>query len=282
VEGRLEITGYVTAFIDILGLAHELGQLDRIFEPDVHSDEVLKSARQSLGAILRLRRSIEGFFHGFPEAPKPPGPLDEAQRVIWDRAHSPKLVVQYVSDSVVLSTRIQADNPEGSWVGVHRLFKACAGASAYLLSHGHPCRGGIELGSGCEVAPNEVIGGALASAHALEHKIAVVPRVVVGARLAGVVLSNASGRSSGVSPVERVLAELIRKCLWTDWDDQVIIDFLDPEMLAGIEALAARECIDRVRSVVQAGFFDAVRRDDPDLVKKYAWLDEYVRARTIL
>ncbi|MEQ1728606.1 MAG: hypothetical protein ABL982_09510 [Vicinamibacterales bacterium] len=274
----LEITSYATAFIDLLGLSHKLSKLDGIFEADVREEDILATARDSIGAVLKLRRTIDDWFYGYAEKQAASRPLSVSEQRYWDRVTSPELVVQFISDSAVLSVRLERDNPERSMIGVFRLIKACAGASLYLTSLGHPCRGGVEIGSGCKISPNEVIGGALVSAHVLESKVAVVPRIVVGDRLQRMLLDvELEGTTSSI--LEARFARAIRDCLWVDWDDRWIIDVLDPLMMDVLEHQVARECSERTMAVIQRGLFAALRFGDADRLKKYLWLDEYARAR---
>jgi hypothetical protein len=85
------------------------------------------------------------------------------------------------SDSFVVSVPLAPVN--GDMEPLVRIFSALSAASTIMmaaLASKHAVRGGIEVGLGVEIGPEEIYGTALGEAYELESKFAQYPRVLIG------------------------------------------------------------------------------------------------------
>lgn len=282
-EGRanLELTGYVTAFIDLLGFSRRLEALDILFEPDASESEILLKLKSSIGHVLDMR---EWFARVLPEMAKTelrwPGPITSAQALACQKMRSPELKVQYVSDAVILSVRFRHDNPRAVYVGIQRMFQSIAGMSLRMLAKGQLCRGGIEIGTGLALSDTEVIGSALAHAHRIEQKQAKYPRTVVGERL--LLLLQDGGKTVG-NGGDRMSSQLAASCLSSltqdEQDGRHFVDFLAPWCTSLMPDEIQIRLVDKILEQLAAA------RNNPETMRnrrirsKYRWLERYAKTR---
>ena len=106
---------------------------------------------------------------------------------------------------------------------------ACRSLSA--LQQGIPLRGGIDVGLGTEMFPNEVYGPALLNAYRLESQAAEYPRTALGENLgaqSGQPLRNAAKRKT--VPQVRSARELLRLLSMTNEESRGVLTKPDAGM----------------------------------------------------
>lgn len=278
------VRGYATAFLDLLGLANQLGQLEAFAEPDMDRAKGIPLLRQSVGNILRFRKLLGDYYNQLGQSPlaqQHRAELDAEQARLFDRAMTHKTVMRWFSDCCIISVPVEQNAFDQHLNGLARMLFGLAFSTIGMLAQGQPIRGGIDIGYAVEVEPGEILGSSLTKAYDLE-KSARVPRIAVGSDLIGILQELRSTTSE--DPESRVIRGLAGICaglLCQDSDGVWIVDFLGESMRARIAELPYDGF-----ALVQASFRFVCEKcaslreqADPSLQAKYEWLHEYYLSR---
>ena len=284
-SGKLTVRGYITAFVDLLGVRRSLR------EADAAADQ---KDRRALGKNLLLVssqiRTFRQEFYAYNEElasilESRKGSKrrtdDETER--WERLRPMNALVQSFSDSIVVSVPFDADRPLTFYAGLYSLLMGCAGACVSMLGlYNVPVRGGVALGYGVDLGSGEVVGTGLLRAYDLENVKGAPPRIVIDEQL----LTDATHPKAmfpAWRPTELVQAEnALRKMVLlvgTDsTDEKSFIDYLNPrtfELLrnAGAKETYLRKLVSGIDTAVASG----LRKHDAHTAvhAKWHWLDRY-------
>ena len=141
--------------------------------------------------------------------------------------HSPPLKHQRFSDGLMFYLSLADFRERSPVAGIYYLIVACANVLFSSLGAKTPIRGGIDVGTGMEINPNELYGPVMTKTYELESKIAQYPRVVVGDELINYLRSLERSEEKGEKPeFERVMARVCLNLIMTDTDGFWAIDFL--------------------------------------------------------
>ncbi len=224
---EFQVRGYITAFVDLLGLSNTLVELDQIYD---NADEahVRSIVKRSFAPVRNVRKAFEDFYRAFegvsgrtvPEGMESLGP--EFQR-IWKEGHKHEAVLHWFSDCVSVSVPI-SDSNVTTMHDVVALFGSLSSTMLQMLLRRQPVRGGVAIGYGAEITKGEIVGSSLAHAYSLESKVAKWPRIVVGAGLVKMLEKEAA--ATGNTPEEKTIIGLASHALslvFRDLDGEVSI-----------------------------------------------------------
>ncbi|RJO66025.1 MAG: hypothetical protein C4523_14200 [Myxococcales bacterium] len=183
----VEIRGYLTAFVDLLGLSNRLLEFEKIGQfigGEIPEDFKKEAARTAVSAEW-LRDSFITFYQAQtdPQGQLPPGPLSAEQLAIWNRQFPDPPTIQWFSDCILVSIPIRSEWPVSFYRSLHSLVLACAMAQIRALVLKLPARGGIAIGYGARLNTGEILGAGLAKAYQLESKEANYPRILIDPEL---------------------------------------------------------------------------------------------------
>jgi hypothetical protein len=159
---------HLVVFLDVQGQREKFKGLRLPKTADEHAavQEVLKD---TAGFVVGLRAAFRKNFKAFEAGIS--GKKGE------------RLQPRFVgfSDSFVVSVPLAPVN--GDITPLVRIFSALSAASIIMMTafaSKHAVRGGIEVGLGVEIGPEEIYGTALGDAYDLESKRAKYPRILIG------------------------------------------------------------------------------------------------------
>ena len=181
---------YFVAFIDLLGQSDELAQIGRIPKSEEERNQFFTTMIQ-VGTVTRnVRDSFSTYFSTMSSLQPSVEHIRPDKREEFTRINARMVLSIGFSDSFVVSLPLQAvttvPEPEGFARSATSLWHALLGLACMSLSalqQGIPLRGGIDVGLGTEMFPNEVYGPALLNAYRLESQVAEYPRTALGENL---------------------------------------------------------------------------------------------------
>ena len=187
----IQFRGYLTAFIDLLGISTKLLELEKISEFDLGNipEDFKKEAVRTAVSAEWLRSGFYEFYKGYssPESQQPPAPLNEKQMEVWNRQFPDPPTIQWFSDCILISIPIKPEWPTSVYISLHSLAMACAITQLRAVGLQIPVRGAISLGYGACLNTGEVLGAGLVKAYQMESKEAVYPRIIIDPDLIDVV-----------------------------------------------------------------------------------------------
>jgi hypothetical protein len=178
---------YFVAYVDLLGQSDELARLKSLPQTEADKAATIAIMKDTAGVVRNVRQSFQEYFETSktmsPEALKnvPPERKEEFKQI-----RALKVFHTGFSDSFVIAVPLQVEggrDPVGLARAVNDLWNALiglTGLSLIALSQGIALRGGVDIGLGIQIFPNEVYGPVLVSAHRLESQVAEYPRTAVG------------------------------------------------------------------------------------------------------
>ena len=277
-RGQFDASGYVSAFIDLLGVSARFLTFDEACRADPGGQNCRVAAQRAFGPIERFREVFRSFYRQF-ENPSPPGFQDappEAQKLFMESC-LPNTVIQAVSDSVVVSIPFDLRNELALWRGLLGLVSALGGAQMFVLGLGVLCSGGIALGMACEPYEGEVLGASVTRAVALE-KVASLPLVAIDPRLVNT-LEQASARQGddrrlllGNKLVDRILERFSKE------NGVAFLDYAGPQVTQVLRKTFAADW---------EGFLTLAKKNilvesdaaDGKAKEKYRWTIDYLASR---
>jgi len=217
---------YVVAFMDVLGQQELLRSFETFDE--LTESEIIDTLKKTYGVITGVRKLIYSFFEAYSSRRRNDLPVPHEKKALVKTLKSHPIRINQFSDFVLAFFSLRDTHDcQLPVAGIHAIFGAAASASIAGLATKNPIRGGIDIGWGVEVKHNEVYGGGLAKAYALESKLADYPRVIVGNDLVSY-LKGLSERSPSTK-IQLINTEIAKTCLGMlvkEEGDYYQIDFL--------------------------------------------------------
>ena len=266
-ENKTYRLGYhLTVFLDVQGQREKFKGLRLPKTPDEHAavQEVLKdTAGFVVGLRDAFRRNFEAFEAGI------------------SRKKGEHLQPRFVgfSDSFVVSVPLTPVN--GDMTPLVRIFSALSSASTIMMTafaSKHAVRGGIEVGLGVEIGPEEIYGTALGDAFELESTRAKYPRVLIGKTFwdyLGAARKEFSGRKSDA------LCAMVQKI--TDFtaveDGERYLDYLGEVMSQLAKPGDAKIMVQPGYDFIVSEYDKFVAAKDEKLAERYGKLRGYYESR---
>jgi hypothetical protein len=252
-KSGVEVSWYFVAFIDVLGQGDQLRQLTGLPSrtPD---DPLVETLRRTLGAVCQVRENFEIMFQARASDPKMLARLTPEQRTRFDQLNRESLISYGFSDSIVLAVSLTAEpgdpTPLNSiWSAV---FASC-GVALLALAAGYAVRGGVDIGVGALIGPQEIYGACLERAYTLESKVAGYPRIAVGEELLRYLQFVIEQPRTNDSDLLRAMrAESIARLIHKDADGRPALDFLGEEFRALGDEEGIRTTVKRAFDFVEA------------------------------
>jgi len=178
---------YLVAFVDLLGQREQVMKLSAMPPTPEFRDSILNVLTTSAGRVKTVRENLKHVFNDFRDRAVEKSALTRPE---WKTAHFAALTEGFnfyqlgFSDSFVLGIPLSVDDRFGfarSSFAVSTALHAIALVTLKAMGEwGIPLRGGIDVGYGIDLYPNEIYGPASLCAYNLESEVAGYPRVVVG------------------------------------------------------------------------------------------------------
>lgn len=183
----IEVRGYLTAFVDLLGFSNRLLDMEKIphFQENVIPEDFEKEVGGTVRAAEWLRDGFSTFYQACsdPSTRQPPAPLEPEQIEVGNRRFPDPPSIQWFSDCILVSVPIKPEWPVSFYRSLRSLIIACAITQLRAVALKIPARGGISLGYGARLNTGEILGAGLAKAYQLESKEALYPRILIDPEL---------------------------------------------------------------------------------------------------
>ena len=220
---------WAAAFIDILGQREAMREI--YFVPNKENSQQMEKFNAEIkkvyGAVKLIHDLFQNYFKSTKSVRTPSIQPNEEQMKIWHTLHDPPLKHQRFSDGLMFYLSLADFIERSPVVGIYHFIVACASVLLSSLEGKTPIRGGIDVGTGMEINPNELYGPVMTKTYELESKIAQYPRVVVGDELINYLKSLERSEEKGEKPeFERVMARMCLNLIMVDIDGFPAIDFL--------------------------------------------------------
>jgi hypothetical protein len=158
---------WFVAYIDLMGIRRALLSTDFISVDDpAQAETLIALLKESVGAILRMRKWLEKFFEGRDTA-DPDGeifaglPDEQVARAV--RMRKTRVRRDRISDGILIACSLEPDDGHFPIRGVYDGLAACVSLMLIQLAAGTPLRGGVDVGTGIEV-DGELFGAACVKA----------------------------------------------------------------------------------------------------------------------
>lgn len=214
----MTIEWYALSFIDILGQANALKQLNN---ESLSCDEVKKIIDNTYGKVKKFREVFSKTFAVVIKRSLGDGDLD-----------CNELKSDSFSDLIIHYVSLKTEQKQLPLKGIYTLMLATGGSFLQMLSDGIFVRGAIEIGRGIEhqiSGSNELYGSALSNAYQLEQQ-AGYPRIVIGEKLYMYLFNIMQGEPK--ADIEKINFRYAEKCLSMivqDCDGQYVLNYLSKE-----------------------------------------------------
>lgn len=219
---------YLIAFIDVLGQRECLRQLRALPHSEQERCETNEILRHTAGFVLMLREYFEECFSRCAQPGSGVATLPRDQQQLAERLNQIRLDVRGISDSIIISVSLASDDEQCTPMnGIEATFGALCATFARSLSCGHLIRGGVDVGLGLRISPDEVYGPALERAYFLEAECAKYPRIVIGQELCDHLAEVEA--QTGATPCAWCAKQSAVRCrtfLAADTDGQKMLDWL--------------------------------------------------------
>lgn len=274
----IAITGYVTCFVDLLGVSQRLIELDLTFASSNDRATLIKAASKAFMPIELFRKHFRSFYNRFRRVRRPAdySSLPSGAKMAISKMESVAPRIQVASDCVVISMPYDRSNVLAFWRGILGMTAAVCGAQLMMLHEGILCRGGIALGFSCELYDGEVVGASVARAVALD-KHEGPPVVTIDATLLTAIRQAASQQDG---PPEEQLAREIAKVVLqrlANSGGHVFLDYTNDELVSTLrDAIGAAEW-DGFREQVQQSIESGAKSADKGVATKHEWTLKHLR-----
>lgn len=276
---NFEATGYVTAFVDLLGVSARFLSFNEACMKDPNGPRCHEAARHAYGPIEMFREVFRNFYerHNHPKEPVGFMQASREARGLFHESVAQKAVIQAASDCILISVRFDLEQEISLWRGLMGLTAALSGAQFFLLSLGVLCRGGIALGMSCEPYEGEVLGASVAKAVALE-KEASLPMIVIDPAFLQA-LTEATRRPI-TTPRTRAAHAMTNEILgqFVTKQETTFLDYAGASTIETMRSTCAKdwdEFIVRVRRHLDSGGLSG----DESIRRKYEWTASYLESR---
>jgi hypothetical protein len=227
-ESTAQETNYVlqphlVAYLDVLGQGEKFKQLKMPKTPEEYL-VVAEAMKGTVGIVLGLRSSFLKQFEVFEAGATNSAPGSST-------LFRPRFLGH--SDSFITFVALKNDQLLNS---IMTTFSVLSSASCVILTamaSSHALRGGIDVGPGVEIAPDEIYGPALAQAYTLESRDADYPRVLIGDGFEDQLIISIAETQKLPALKAEDLAEIIRRMrvfITKDKDGRQILDYLGPAL----------------------------------------------------
>ena len=282
---KLDIGYYVVAFIDLLGQQEHLRALSDLpnKEDPAQMDAFRAALKQTYGVVTGMRQSFQSFFNSYSHRQISQSDLNQLtleQRKQYDELTNNPIQFQRFSDSMVIFLSLRTDRFKLPTGGIFGVLGAAATSFLCGLAAGHPIRGGIELGVAMEMTKGEIYGAALARAYALESKVAVYPRIVLGKELIQYLQLTLKKKPLDIyASVGRQMAQCCLDMIAIDDDGHPFLDYLGSGFKQHIAAKLNVEVITRAYQQVLKHSENYQREHNTSLAFRYTLLRNYFETR---
>ena len=235
---RMRYGFYLVAFIDVLGQQDGLKKLANVPPSENNRDEIFNLLLSTASRVRTLRETFTDAFMTLPSHLR-----ENAEKVSpQTRDHYLEFTSAFeffhtgFSDAFVIGIPLFPDDRFASARNAMALV-AVLHAIAYVAlkamgEWGIPIRGGVDVGVGVDLYPNEIFGPVTVSAYTLESKIADYPRIVIGSGLLNYVSWLEATQGSDWNAVKtRELAATCRRVVREAPDDTPMLHICGASVL---------------------------------------------------
>ena len=282
-DSKLNVQHWVVGFFDLLGQRDALKKMDFLPEQDDHEKvaALTEAVRDSVGVISIFRRAFIQFRDGVTTQPARDlvDPMTPDQRRLFEELRRTRVSHAPISDGVMVYSSLVSSPQHSPVRACYEILCAAGSLMLTSLAWGHPVRGGIDVGTGIEVEPDQLHGPAVVKAYELESEAAEYPRVVVGSTLAEYLKTVAGRRGDLADTINADIAAGIREMLRQDGDGQVIVDYMGERFKERVSSTVDRQIVHQARqfAVDQLTHFERLKNEK--LRSRYQRLAAYLDSR---
>jgi len=228
----IDLSYHVVIFIDILGQKENIRNLKHLPINEEERGDVLNILRQTAAVVMQTRKLFKQFYDSTSNTPSNISCIPREHRKDYIKMRKSELKFRGFSDSLIISVQMKNDNEH--CIPMNDTYIVLPGACSMVLTSlamGHPIRGGVDVGWGINIEPDEIYGSAIERAYSLESNFAEYPRILIGNELLSY-LHTVKDQESETSfgKMARGMAEKCLNLFATDFDGQIILNFLCEEI----------------------------------------------------
>ena len=280
---------YVVGFLDLVGQAEVLRQMDSIPTNEEESAVFKHKVLTTLGSVLDLRSTFKQYFRGLmssEESNRLAETLSGKAKETFLGFFEVKYGTQLFFDSVIVYSPLFGDSGSVTTIGVHGIIISGAMSMLLSLAKRKPLRGGMDIGVCTEIGDGDIYGPAVVKAHDLEEKVADYPRIVVGHDLILFLERNICAGAMNLAGHALILkvnaenARIARNIICQDENNVPIIDFLGESIAEMFGADSVVQLAVKEARLYVASEFDRFSREGNEkLARRYARLNRYCESR---
>lgn len=273
---------WVVGFFDILGQKQAMREID--FVPDQKDpeqmDRFVAGVKRSYGAVKFIHETFEEWTN-LSERTEPQFlKLSEDQLKIWRKTTGTKIKFQRFSDGLMIYLSLHDYEEHSPAASIFSLLGGSASVLLGSLAAETPIRGGIDVGVGMEMTPNELYGPVLTKAYELESKTAQYPRVVVGDQFIHYLQTIEQSDEKGPkAEFEKQMARVCLDMIMIDVDGRPTVDFLGGGFRRHIARNLDSECLVMAHNFIIQQLEKHKAKRDIKLALRYSLLLDYFEAK---
>jgi len=279
VGGEWRSVQTVTAFVDLLGVANALRDLDKIHDQSLDKEAATPLVVAAIGTVMRFRREFINCMQASdPTLPELPNGIPDEARRVFDESRHTDIRFHTFSDCIVVNTVINSEMLLGTARDILFLCHSLAYTNLTMLKHGVLTRGGVETGLAMDDGSQELLGSGLAHAYELESTIAEYPRICIGPRFLGLLQAlEHEGKRDDIRGGDLFrakaiagIAERIRGLIVSDHDGVARLRLVLPELVA-IYRQTGVDILLQIRQALDSAHAKAVAARNHRHLKKVVW-----------
>ncbi|TYB30583.1 MAG: hypothetical protein FXF47_08490 [Candidatus Mcinerneyibacterium aminivorans] len=266
------VSNYLVGYFDVLGQKKKLKKLDLLPSNDPKKKEkVEKYIKETVKVVNGFQEDFIKKFKGLEENRDP-----ILKRIFPDL----KIDFQRFTDGIVAYSNMRLDKHPNHFDILYRFLYAACAQILIQLYHGHPIRGGIDIGLGMNVEKSGIYGSCVVHAYELESQVAGYPRIVIGNYLIHYLndILNKIASTDKSKSIQR-WAEKCNKFIHKDKDGNYICHYLGEEFLSYFikedEEVSENPLINKAYKFVKNEYEKFNQKNNQKLSKRYEKLKDY-------
>jgi CYTH domain-containing protein len=224
---------YIVALVDLLGQGVKLEKFGGIPKTSKEKKAFSRLMLATFGTVGRFRERIELINRAHPRCHPVPDVIGQKltpkQLHLVAKSPEPPIGYQFFSDLALLKTNLGGQRGHRPLISLYGLLRQLGLLMLTELAEGVLFRGAVEAGISAELDGMDLYGQAVGRAYALESRVAVYPRIVVGEHVIDYMSSFSEKKmTEDERAISNVYIDLVRGCLREDGDGVVTLSYLEP------------------------------------------------------
>jgi hypothetical protein len=279
---------YVVAYLDVLGQKEAFHSVDFIPSSESEKAKLIEALKNTFHFLEVFRNGFKTYFDQLTKPTETSEKVPEDKKALFEEMRKSDIHFSQFSDFVIAWAPLQTDShPCAQINSIWGILTAASSMFILSLFARHAVRGGIEIGTGLEMATGEPYGPALNKAYSLESRVADDPRIVIGGQLIDYFHSHKNMAGNDVfTNYAREHADRCLKMVRRDIDGFPILDWMGKDIEGLFKTIeppnqkaSTAQILQGVDQFINNERERFVRRQDAKLVERYTKLTNYFRSR---